>query len=248
MGNGSHRADPRPHGSYRRRWLRTAACTLPSLALVVGACGGGAEVTSADPPTTAAPSTTDDEADGLLPCSQDRHAVIVDLDGTVTSDTGQYGRWMADPDYDPELRPGAPELMRAWRERGYEIVYLAGRLSSSTIGGTPIEDATLAWLEAHDVPADEGTHLRFWDNESMAIDHYKTQTLLDLRTEGVSVEYGYTDAELDITAYRAGGLAPERIFTRDPVAGDQGTTAVVEPTWLGHLADTVDPLPPVCER
>jgi hypothetical protein len=225
-----------------------AVCASPALALVLGACGGDTDLTSADPVTTATPTTTEEDTDRLLPCSEDRHAVIVDLDGAITMGTDEYDKWMEDPDHEPELRFGAAELMRAWRERGYEIVYLADGLADSTIGDTPIDEATTAWLEKHGVPSGEGTQLLFWDNENMSLDGYKTQTLLDLGTEGVSIDYGYTDSEVDITAYRAGGLRADGIFTRDPVAGELGTTAVAEPTWLNHLVDTVDPLPPVCER
>lgn len=247
MGMGLRRASPSSCRSRRRRRRCVALGTLPAVALVAGACGDGGEVTSAEPAATEAPSTTEG-TEGPLPCAQDRHAVIVDVDGTVTAGTGEYDRWITEPGYELRVKPGAPELLRAWRERGYEIVYLAGRPSTSKIGGVPIEEATSAWLAEHGIPTGEGTHLRFWDVDTTELPNYKTQELFDLTNEGVSIDYGYTDAEVDITAYRAGGLEPGDIFTRGPAMGAQGTTGVAEDSWLHHLTETVDPLPPVCER
>lgn len=247
MGMGLRRASPSSCWSRRRRRRCVALGTLPAVALVAGACGGGGEVSSAEPTDTEAPSTTQG-TEGPLPCAEDRHAVIVDLDGTVIVGAGEYDRWVAEPDYDPQVQPGAPELLRAWRERGYEIVYLAGSLSDGATDDVPIEEAASDWLARQGMPTGDGTHLRFWDVDAAELPNYKMQELLDLSNEGVSIDYGYTDAESDITAYRAGGLEPGNIFTRGPALGAQDTTGVTEGSWLRHVTETVDPLPPVCER
>lgn len=247
MGMGLRRASPSSRRSRRRRRRCVALGTLPAVALVAGACGSGGEVTSAEPGATE-PSSTTEGPEGPLPCAEDRHAVIVDLDGTVIVGTGEYDRWITEPGYEPRLQPGAPELLRAWRERGYEIVYLAGRLPDGESRDVPIDEVASAWLAEHGIPTGDGTHLRFWDVDQAELPNHKTQALFDLTNEGVSIDYGYTDAEVDITAYRAGGLEPGDIFTRGPAMGSQGTTGVPEDGWLQHLTEAVDPLPPVCER
>jgi phosphatidate phosphatase PAH1 len=204
--------------------------------------GDAAESTLGETTTLAAAGE-----DGLRPCAEDRHGIVIDVDGTLTASTGELGLWLANPAYDPAVRPGAIDLMRAWRALGYEIVYLTGRPADLKVGNASIADATAAWLEGRRFPTGDGTYVFVWDTTAVErIEQYKTQTLIDLATDGLSIDYAYTDARLDVVAYRTAGIAADHIFTIGEAAAEAGTVAVPDPSWLPHQVAVVDPLPPVC--
>jgi phosphatidate phosphatase PAH1 len=219
---------------------------------VIAACGsGGGTSAGSTTQTTLAANTTRAAAEGdeLRPCDEDRHAVIVDMDGTLTALASELALWEANPAYDPPIRPGAVDLLQAWRALGYEIVYLTDRRADTKIGGASITDATAAWLARHGFPTGTGTHLFVWDTGvTERVEQYKTQTLIDLGGDGLSLDYGYTDASADVLAYRTAGIAADHIFTIGDASGFQkGTVAVPGLSWLPHQAGAVDPLPPVCK-
>ena len=222
--------------------LVAVACASPS---DDPAAPAGASTESTPPPTPAGgPDAAGDEPP---PCAENRHAVVVDMDGTLTAGAAELETWQADPTYDPELRPGANDLMRTWRALGYEVVYLTERPADIVIGDTPIAGATQSWLERHEFPAGERTHLFVWDTEAYpTVDEYKVQTLINLGLEDLAVDYGYTDTRLDVIAYRTAGIAADQIFTVGEAAGEDGTVPVREPGWLAHQVTAVESLPPVC--
>jgi phosphatidate phosphatase PAH1 len=216
------------------------------------ACGSGwdASADSRDPALEVGTTGAAADEDGAVrPCGEDRHGVVIDVDGTLTADGGALLVAVANPGYDPAVHPGAVELMQAWRALGYEIVYLTGRPAGVNVGSLSMADATGSWLEAHGFPTGDGTHVFVWDARAIdRIERYKTQTLVGLTTEGLSLDYGYTGTWTDVIAYRTAGIPADHIFTigeaSDP---EEGTVAVSDPSWLPHQVKVVDPLPPVCD-
>jgi phosphatidate phosphatase PAH1 len=230
------------------RW----AVSIVLVTAMSAACGSGDDgATAADDasePAVDESTTAVAAGGGLQPCAEDRHGVVIDVDGSLTASVGELSLWVADPAYDPAVRPGAVDLMQAWRTLGYEIVYLTGRPAEMRIGTTPIADATAAWLERHRFPTGAGTQLFVWDARAVeTLEQFKTQTLIDLHREGLSLDYGYTDATLDVIAYRTAGIAADHIFTIGEASGfEEGTVAVPDPSWLPHQVAVVDAQPPVC--
>jgi hypothetical protein len=56
------------------------------------------------------------------PCvPEEEHAVVTDIDATLTTSDGQLGKQIRDPDYDQTLRTGGPELLPGQAERGYWV-------------------------------------------------------------------------------------------------------------------------------
>jgi phosphatidate phosphatase PAH1 len=233
------------------RWATSIALVTAMAVVAVAGCGSGGDDASADDtvePTVDERTTAVAAGDDVQPCAEDRHGVVIDMDGTLTASIDELALWVANPAYDPAVRAGAVDLMQAWRTLGYEIVYLTGRPADMRIGRTPIADATAAWLERHRFPTGEGTQLFVWDASAVErLEQFKAQTLIDLQREGLSLDYGYTDATLDVVAYRTAGIDADHIFTIGEASGFQeGTVAVPDPSWLPHQVAVVDELPPVC--
>jgi len=239
------RSDGRAGGGW------VATLTAAAALSVAAACGAGAGDASGaaggpgEPPDTTEPAAT---STGPQECALDRHGIVIDIDGTLTPDAvGELARWLRDPAYDPLVRPGAVDLLNAWRARGYEIVYLTARPQSLKIGDVPIADATATWLESHGFPTGEGTHTYMWDNVAVPqVERHKAQALIDLAGGGLSVDYAYTGSPLDVDAYRTAGIAADHIFTIGDATNEPGTVVVRESGWLAHQVSTVDPLPKVC--
>jgi phosphatidate phosphatase PAH1 len=220
--------------------------------LPAAACGSGWDASAGDSgePTLGVDTTEAADENDVQPCPEDRHGVVVDVDGTLTANAGELLVAVANPAYDPAVRPGAVELMQAWRALGYEIVYLTGRPAGMHVGYMSIADATAAWLESHSFPTGDGTHVFVWDDRAIErIEQYKTQTLVELTTEGLSLDYGYTGTPTDVIAYRTAGIPADHIFTVGEASDSgEGTVPVLDPGWLSHQVNVVDPLPPVCAR
>jgi hypothetical protein len=231
-----------PTGAQRRRNSRV---TVPLVAggvvavLVLGAVAILALVAD-NGDETPATSTT------VPPCAQERHLVAFDIHGTVTTDEAALGSWLTDPSDEPEPRPGAAEVVAAYRERGYEILYTTGTPTNAMLGGEPAADALTGWLARHQFPTGEGTGLHTWDvagDESVEL----TDELLRLQGEGVSADAGYTNNDEDVHAYTLGGVPPERVFTLGTEAAEElGSSAIPADDLLAHLA-TVQALPKICE-
>jgi hypothetical protein len=239
----------------RGRGRSGRAALALAVAIAMAACASNGGESSASPATgdrtTTAPAggdtSTSAASHGPKPCSEDRHAVVVDGDGTLTARDSELATWLANPAYDPAIRPGAVELMKAWRSRGYEIIYLTGRPASVKVGSQPIADATAAWLKRHGFPTGKGTQLFVWDTKAIAKqDQYKTQTLMDLSADGIALDYAYTNATIDVISYVTAGVHADHIFTVGAAAGQDGTVAVPGPGLQAHQLTVVEKLPDVC--
>jgi hypothetical protein len=219
--------------------------------LVAGACqdgGGDARVEDVDPTTTSS-STTTPAPSGLPPCSEARQLAVFDVFGTLTMDDQDLFTWLADPDNPPALRPGAVELVAAYRERGYEILYASAVPPSAEIGGEPFGDALVGWLAGHLFAVGEGTQVfaADWspDDPPEAPSLRIAAELARLATEGVTPVFGYTDNDDKALALMTGSIAKDHVFTLGAAAGSGGSTPVPDDDLRAHLA-TVTALDAVC--
>jgi hypothetical protein len=227
--------------------VATALSALPGCS--GGGDGSSVATTGGGDTSAVAPAdgTAPDDA-GLLPCAEDRHGVVVDV-GALTFGTGELAKWLADPSYDMAPRPGATDLLAAYRFRGYQIVYLTGLASDGVIGpnAVPLTGEITAWLTRHGMPTGEGTQLLMWDKANFADPTaYRIDALVRLSLDGLSLDYGYTDDKNDVRAMTNGGVPLDHIFTIQGDGGTPGTEGTLEQDWATHKVRVVDPLPAAC--
>jgi hypothetical protein len=257
---GTKRATPGgARGPTRTRArLGAVVLTLATLATAAtAACGGGGGDEAGGATTTgaegaASATTASHGGDGTTTppataCAGDRRGVVVDI-GTLTFGAGELARWSNDPTYQMRVRPGAPELLQAYRERDYEILYITGVPSDSARGLQPFADAFHSWLQQNGFPDGDGTQYHAWDRAAHpSAGVFKTQTLVDADLDGLSVDYGYTDDANDVRIFLTGGGIPaDHVFTVGGFEGGPVTSGVPETDWTSHRIRVVDPLPPLC--
>jgi hypothetical protein len=234
------------------RSARLRALALWSLPLVIVACGGDDGDSLADTPTTA--STEAAAETGLQPCAEDRHLVAVDIIGLLTVENVEIvGPWV-DNGIEPTPRPGAVEVMQAYRERGYEVRYITS-VAPNVPGREQVEGVAMAWLQRHGFPT---AGLRLWVWEGVQREDGRTwiamaDELLRLAAYGVSVDAAYSENPDKLYAFITGGVPQERNFSITPVEGLGDAAPNVTPTTpipnddlVAHAA-TVRELPPVCQ-
>ena len=217
-----------------------------SLAVLAGAaaCGGGATDGTVESADT---STTQPAVDTTAACEAERHAVVFGLDGVLTPSDDELFRQIQDASYTPATRDGAAELVQAWADRGYEIVYISGRPSNMVLHDRPVLEVTNEWLAASSFPTGEGTTLTLWDPTQYATkDLYKLQTIFDLVTDGVVVDAAYTESPDDYRALRTGGVDVENLYAIGTVEGAPPEHSIDASSFRPHLASEVEPLPPLC--
>ncbi len=238
------------------RSVRMHALALWSLGLIVAACGGD-DTPRADPPisTTTASSEPAAAAPALLPCAEDRHMVAVDILGLLTVENVEVlGPWI-DGATEPTPRSGAPEVFRAYRERGYELLYIT-TIPPNAFRDRSVEETATEWLTDNGFPSGPGTQIWVWDGVSRPDGQTWisiTDEMLALAAEGVAIDAAYSENYDKTYAFAAGGVSPERNFSITPVEspGEAGPTSA--PTsWIpnddlvAHAA-AVQQLPPVCQ-
>ena len=253
MGRQAARGDARRSA----RQCRPAALVAASLVLVAAACSGGGGGDAAEATTggsassaTSAPSDGTTTSTVAVPCPEDRHAVVVDVRLLVASENELYS-WFGDASYDPLVRPGAVELLQAYFQRNYEIVYLTGWASDTVLGETvPVTQALPRWIADHGFPNGDATSLHMWDpavadNENI----HKTEVMVDLAADGVTVDRVYTGDDTDVPAYRNGGVTEEgRIWAFDVDADLPGAQRIPGNDLVAHREATVDGEGDACTR
>jgi hypothetical protein len=243
------------------RW-RVVVAVLLGLSMLgaLGACGGGGGDGSSG---TSGPGEADDTApaapgegaggdQALAPCSEEHHLVVIDFAGTLTQgdqsdETYMWADWI-NGTAEPEVRPGAPEVTHAYRQRGYELLYSITVPPTITIEGMPPPLAVQGWLERNGFATGDGTSVLGYNGDSIEIPALAasiTQELIRLADSGVRLDAAYTDNDYRVYAFTAGGIPEAQIYTLGPDAGLAGTTAIAGDDLVGHL-DTVEALPPVC--
>lgn len=247
-----------PGVERRRAYAKTnvfrtvSATTVLLLCLApMAACGGGGGGDDGSPAATGersedtAPSSS--EAAATRPCSEERHLVAFDFAGmlTVQEEGDVVGQWLNGQAPDP--RPAAPELSHAYRERGYEILYVTAAPPDLIVDGEPAPVAVQRWLEDNGFATGEGTQVHGYTGSgdvSTAMLSI-TDELMRLSGNGVQPDAGYTDDPDRVYPFASGGIPAERIYTIGPDAGVAGTTPIPNDDLQAHLTE-VEALPSVC--
>jgi hypothetical protein len=228
--------------------------------------------TAAEATTTAAEATTGEPATGTSTstggttevvdtseggttagvCELELPAIVTDIDETLTISDAEFFMQIADGNYDPVEREGASELITAYADLGYRIMYLTARSDDIVLAGTgeTARDATERWILEHGFPNDPETTIvvlapMFVVDATAA--EFKTGALMDQQAAGWRFDYAYGNATSDIEAYANAGIDLAATFIIGEHAGEGGTVAVEGEDWVEHTAAHIPTVPAVCE-
>ncbi len=171
------------------------------------------------------------EADGscaehyvqLLP--RGAKVVITDIDGTLTTDDNELLMQIGDASYVPKMKGAAVEMVRAWADKGYPIVYMTARSHVFRV-------ETRGWLRDQGFPF--GAVITA--NSLGDADGYKTawgMRMLD--TFGWVPVAAYGNATTDISAYDNAGIPKDITFIIGEHAGSEGTVAIANDDYASHI-------------
>lgn len=196
-------------------------------------------------------SDTGAESSGGV-CSAEFPAIVTDIDATLTTSDAEFLMQLGDGNYDPAEREGAAELITAYADLGYRVLYLTARTETlmAVNTGESARELTERWLLEHEFPLDpESTMVVLSPNlvlgESARV--FKAETLAEQQAAGWRFDYAYGNAGSDIDAYADAGIALDRTFIIGPEAGNGGTVAVEGEGWVEHTAAYLPTVPAVCE-
>jgi len=185
-------------------------------------------------------------------CELEIPAIVTDIDETLTTSDTEFILQIADGTYDPAEREGAHELITAYADLGYRIMYLTARSEGIVLGGTgeTAREATERWILEHGFPNDPETTLvvlapMFVFEDAAA--EFKTGALMEQQAAGWRFDYAYGNATSDIDAYANAGIALDATFIIGDHAGEGGTVAVAGEGWVEHTAAQLPTVPAVCE-
>ena len=161
--------------------------------------------------------------DYLLPAGS--KVVVTDIDGTLTLDDGQILSQVANINYVPQMMGAADQLMKAWANKSYPIIYLTARIHV-------LRAESRLWLDDLGFP----TGPLITANGGKNDDVYKTLWLDRLvHTFGWNIVAAYGNASTDITAYQNAGIAKDHTFIVGPMAGNGGTVAIANNDFTQHI-------------
>lgn len=204
----------------------------------------------------AAPDPNDPQEPDAAPepatCTVPGVAIVADIDETLTTSDLEWITQMLIGTHDPAERPGASDMMQAYADRGFFILYLTARPATTTLGftGETATDATARWLVEHEFPTDPARTRLILSPDLVlgdATTTYKAGALQDMQAEGFTFAYAYGNATTDIAAYAAAGIPKDVTFIIGAQAGVDNTVAIPGDGWLDHTATHVAAVDPVCE-
>lgn len=210
----------------------------------VGACAGDDDSETSAPPLGAETTATPESTATPL-CAEARHLVVLDVFGTLTLADDDFELWADDPNDDPPVRDGAADLTTAYRELGYELLYVTTATADTTVGGVPIPEALTGWLDRNGFPSGEGTRIWTWDargNGMVAM----VDELVRLGGAGVGTDAGYTDNPEVARALSSGGVPPDTLYTLGQAAGTAGTVTLADDDLEAQVT-AVRRLPMICQ-
>ncbi|MCX4243511.1 LNS2 domain-containing protein [Paraliomyxa miuraensis] len=258
-----------------RGWLVVAGC----LALACGDDTSSGDTTSAegssggttvfmDSGTTVEPTTggstagsstgADSTSEGSSSttagvCATEFPAIVTDIDETLTLSDAEFFMQIGDGNYDPVEREGAAELIGAYAELGYRVLYLTARSEDIVLEGTgeTAREATERWLLEHGFPNDPETTQVVLSEMFVVGDTaqaYKADALMELQGMGWRFDYAYGNATSDIGAYADAGIDLGATFIIGDHAGEGGTVAVAGEGWVEHADMHLPTVPAVCQE
>ena len=159
---------------------------------------------------------------GVPPSPQAQRPIVVfDIDGTLTPHNLHAF----------EVRPGAVQALRAYADKGYQVVYITTRV--------PLFQAMLpGWLGNSGFPAGP-LHVAQSAGERDDAAGFKAAVLARYQAAGWRLAYAYGDSPSDFDAYARAGLPPSRVFAlqrRYARACEDGAYGTCLPGWVAHLA------------
>lgn len=164
--------------------------------------------------------------------------VVIDVDGTLTVGDdelvdqmkAEYLEEVVSGNRVPEAYPDAAALTKAWRAKGYLVVYMTGR--PYWLAGL-----TRAWLDLQGCAIG---HLHTTDRNRDArpteggVGEFKAAYLKELLAAGYSIDYVYGNAESDVFAYADAGISPAKTHIIGEFGGQGGTQAIAD-GYTGHI-------------
>jgi hypothetical protein len=222
---------------------------VPGLALALVACGGGGDDDA--PPLATSGATTADT--GLPSCREVDRAVVFSVFGAATTGGGaEASAWASNPSAQPAARPQVAEIVGAYRDAGYQILYVSLLPSETLIGDRPVVDAVTVWLGLRGFPVGEGA--RVWapngdgsGDPSVAL----IEELARMGAGGTEVDAGYAGDGETVFPLVAGGVPRDRVFVlgagaEEAASGpDVSSTPLRDADLASHLAE-VRALGPIC--
>jgi phosphatidate phosphatase PAH1 len=158
--------------------------------------------------------------------------VLSDIDGTLTQSDDELFAEIGDPTYDQQTKGSAIELIQAWDDKGYGLVYLTARPGD-------FRPMTEAWKARRGLPHGL-TQFAFslvFDATARAYKAEFISTLLnDMQWEIVAA---YGNATSDIEAYADAGIPLDVTFIIGEHAGESGTVAIPNDDYAAHIAEWV---------
>jgi hypothetical protein len=204
-----------------------------------------------DPGTSESTSTAADTTTGGL-CVTELPAIVTDIDETLTLSDAEFVMQLGDSTYDPIEREGAAEMITAYADLGYQIMYLTARAESLSAedSGETSRELTERWLMEHDFPLDDASTIVVLSpnlvvGESARM--YKAEAIATQQAAGWRFDYAYGNATSDIDAYADAGIPLDVTFIIGEHAGEGGTVAVEGEGWVEHTADVLPTVPNACE-
>lgn len=179
-------------------------------------------------------------------------AIVTDIDETLTISDAEFLIQLGDGNYDPVEREGAAEMITAYADLGYRIMYLTARAESlmAVNTGETARELTERWLLEHEFPNDPETTIVVLSPNLVVGDsarEYKAAVLMEQQAAGWRFDYAYGNATSDIGAYADAGIPLEVTFIIGPEAGTDGTVAIEGEGWVDHTAAHLPTVPAVCE-
>ncbi len=160
--------------------------------------------------------------------------IVTDIDGTLTQSDAELLVQVGDPSYTPAMKKAAPELLQAWADKGYRIIYLTARPHILRV-------ETRVWLREQGFPPGPVITSDDTDNDPHL---YKEAWIARLKlTFDWNVVAAYGNADTDIFAYEGSGIAKDRTFIIGPLAGTSGTVAIADDDYTQHIANFVKSQP-----
>lgn len=162
--------------------------------------------------------------------------VVTDIDGTMTRSNAEFQTQVTQPSYVPLEHPSATATIKAWKDKGYRVVFLSARPDN-------FRDASRVWLRDKGVNFGPIITAKTFVTGAAAVD-YKTKALQKMVTDnGWQIVAAYGNEPSDVQAYAAVNIPKSQTFTVENANGIEGTTGIAGDDFAPHIANYVSKQP-----